>query len=47
MIGRDHSPPSSSYQTCMESGNIKLLYEHPRPHDFTTLHSTVYDHNDP
>lgn len=33
--------------TCMASGNITQMNEHPRPHDFTMLHDNIYNHNDP
>lgn len=47
IIGLDHADPGLNDVTCMGSGNIRQLYEHPRTHDFTMLHSNIYDHNDP
>ncbi len=47
ITGLDHADSSLNDVTCMASGNIKQLYEHPRPHDFDMLHMNVYNHNDP
>ena len=47
IMGLDHADAGLNNVTCMASGNIKVLYEHPRGHDFNMLHTVVYDHNDP
>lgn len=47
ITGLAHADGSLNDVTCMASGNIKQLHEHPRDHDFNMLHNTVYDHNDP
>jgi hypothetical protein len=46
-IGLDHADPGLNNVTCMASGDIRQLHEHPRDHDFSMLHNVIYDHNDP
>jgi hypothetical protein len=46
IMGLDHAASNLNNETCMASGAITQLHEHPRDHDFNMLHNVVYDHND-
>lgn len=46
-IGMAHADRGLNDVTCMASGDIRQLHEHPRGHDFSMLHNVIYDHNDP
>ncbi len=50
VMGLGHEPASDNDETCMAQDEgpqtIAGLHEHPREHDFSALHNTVYSHND-